>query len=902
MDTLAKNVQLFSGLRPFSAVRHASVPWIEAGFLAWILFILALPILIVRNIPPEIANALYIEARGHLLVEGFCGVVALMIAGMILWIGARQKDRAVCIVGSAFLAMGMFDILHAATDPHGNAEMFVLFHTLSTLSGGTLVLAGTLEKIRSRSDFLPSLRDVIAVLIGVCLIAPMVYIYNTFLPDLGGNVPGIFSFSPLAHNAHGIAALFYAITAIIFVRYFGARRQFVALVVASLLILFAESAYLFSFSKMWDFNWWMWHGVKVTFYLGILLTVIVGFLMALNTIERSRHVLAKANARLQKTQAAVKQVNQELEILNRMARDAMTSLDLGNALDVISRAVAELLGVARCELVLKVPDDEVSELQRIIQGKNGRWSIRGQNAACPHFPLGCEPIDYSQVRLFQCPVGEAGARYSICIPVAASGQEVGHLRLMVPDPEHVRTRLGQLQSLPVEIGAIINNALLYHRWIAATEFRSALLRVSAMLTSTLYLNQVLESVCRESARLLDSDGALVWLTSEDGKGFTLASRCFCEQHECDATAFESWFADGAVCDRLLLDAEGRYRPRSMLRGRGDGDEPDAPEVGQGGEWGALAMFPLVEEKCLIGIMAMMRKEPVEFSSATLAKGELLAGQARIAINNARSYKRLSEINDQLRIAEESKIRGERLAALGQMAASVAHEIRNPLSAITNCLAVLRAEHSLDGNAGMALEIIQGEVQRLGNLAYDFLIFGRPTAAKVKPVVLENLLIRVCANLRRHIVHEGLPITVDSTVEEISAPILFDADGLEMVLWNLLLNAVQSIDGPGKIHTAFRGGPRHFLLVVADAGRGIPAGEKHRIFEPFYSTKSYGAGLGLAIVHRFVQEWDGRIKVFSKPGEGTTFIIRVPVEREEIMNVHGRLQEHYVNDDAHLIGR
>lgn len=902
METLAKKLQLFSGFRPFSVVRHASVLWIKAGFLAWILFILALPILIVDNIRPEIANALYIEAKGHLLVEGFCGLMALMISGMVLWIGAKQKDHAICIIGSAFLAMGMFDLLHSATDPHKNAEMFVLLHTLSTLSGGTLVLVGTLEKIRLQGDLAPSVRDVIAVAIGVCLIAPVVYTYNTFLPQLGGDVPSIFSFSSHTHNAHGIAALFYAITAIIFYRYFGVRRQLIALVVASLLILYSESAYLFRFSKMWDFSWWMWHGVKVMFYIGILLTVIVGFLMALNTIERSRHLLARANTRLQKTQAAVKQVNRELEILNRMARDAMRSLDIGNALEVISRAVAELFGEVRCELVLKVPDDEVSELRRTVQVQNGRWSIHGQNVACPHFPLGCGPVDDSQSRLFKCPADEASARCSICIPVGASGQEVGHLRLLVPDCEGIQVRLAKLQSLPAEIGAIINNALLYHRWIAANEFRSALLRVSVMLTSTLFLNEVLESVCRESARLLDSDGALVWLSDEDGKGFTLVSRCFCEGHGCDGKAFESWFADGALCDRLLRDAQGRYRPKSMIRRRGGGAEQESPEVGWHGEWGALAVFPLVDDKCVIGIMAMMRKEPVEFSPATLAKGELLAGQVRIAINNARSYKCLSEINDRLRVAEESKIRGERLAVLGQMAASVAHEIRNPLSAITNCLAVLRTEHPPDGNADIAMEIIQGEVQRLGKLANDFLIFGRPTAAKVKPVVLENLLIKVCANLRRHIAQEGLPVTIDSTVDEISAPVLFDADGLEVVLWNLLLNAVQSIDGRGKIHTVFRGGPRHFLVAVADTGRGISPDEKRRMFEPFYSTKSHGAGLGLAIVHRFAQEWNARMKVFSTPSRGTTFIIRVPVEREEIVRVHAQARQNHANHDAHLIGR
>jgi len=111
-------------------------------------------------------------------------------------------------------------------------------------------------------------------------------------------------------------------------------------------------------------------------------------------------------------------------------------------------------------------------------------------------------------------------------------------------------------------------------------------------------------------------------------------------------------------------------------------------------------------------------------------------------------------------------------------------------------------------------------------------------------------------------------------------LLFDADGLETVLWNLLLNASQSIQGPGRIDVALRLYPGYFLLAVMDSGKGIAREDQARIFEPFYSQRSLGAGLGLAIVLRLVREWEGRIRLRSRVGEGTAFFLRVPVRIEE----------------------
>jgi signal transduction histidine kinase len=847
---------------------------LEIGVMLWVACLLALPVLLFIWLSPALLARPFVEIRSHMLIEAFCGFVALMIASLVLSLSARQKNYAGMLFGMAFLAMGIMDILHAFSDPTQVHQHFVTYHTLSTLSGGGLILAGIVAHISSDRSRWPDRGDLSIVGVGVLIVLVVSALYQVFIPRLiSGSHPGFFSFSPSTHMVHYLAGFLYALAAVAFYGYYHKHRHSLALVIACLLIMFAQSAYLFSFSSLWNITWWMWHGVKVLFYLGVMVTVSIGFLLALNTIERSRHVLARANLRLQHSQRKIRNVNQELRIRNRMAREAMSSPDLNNALEVVSTALNQLLGISCGELILSIPADEVDEFERRMPQMGTHWPVRAKAADSPYFGTACHVVQESGGSYFECASGTVDQ--SVCLSLTASGQEVGYLRLLVENREHLRQHLGQLQVLAVEIGTIVNNALLHQRWLDAVEFRAALLRVSGMMTSTLNLKRVLDSVCRESAALLDSDGALVWLTSEEEpERFTLAANWFADSDQASTAELEAWCRNGRSCAQLLYSIEGQYRPRAMLWP--DNQTLSPSEHPSGCHWEALALFPLQDGERLIGAMVLIRKEGVQFSDATLAKGELLAGQVRIAINNAHSYQQLAEINQQLKLAEADKIRADRLAVLGQMAASVAHEVRNPLSAITNCLAVLKAERSDDSRSRTALEIIQDEVGRLDNLTRDFLTFGKPRVMANKPVVLEALVYKVCAALERHIQQQEQMIEVEAGISGNAVAHLFDADGLEVVLWNLLLNASQAIHGRGHVYAAVRPYPGYFLLVVADTGKGIPPSERKQIFEPFYTQRSHGAGLGLAIVQRFVQEWGGRIRIASQVGHGTRFYVRVPL--------------------------
>lgn len=863
---------------------------LELGLGIWVALLMALPVVIARNISPAVLNTIYIEPKAHALIEAFCGFVACLIACLITAVAMRRRERGLWLFSIAFFAMAILDTIHAFTNPMHAREAFVAFHTSSTLAGSIFITLGLLQQVM-RGPRLTA-KDFITIAGGLALMSAMAVLYRSALPWFAGHEQlGIYQFSGFAHSVHGLAALLYSFSALLLYQLYRNNGQMLMLVVGSFLVLFAQSALLFSFSKMWDFPWWLWHGAKVMFYLGILISISVGFLLALDGMRRSQATILRANARIKRSQRKIQKVNRELHSRNRMVSEAIGVLDVPHAIEVLSHAVREQVEFNAYELVLLVPEDRVAELARSAQFVGARHLIRVE---AEHNTSQLTNTRTDEL-VWLCVDATSHASW-ICLDLVAHGKRFGYMRFLGVSPETFAASHPELSILASEAAPIIDNALLYLERQQEGAFRAALLRVSTMLTSTLDLSTVLAAVCRESAALLDADGATVWLPTPDGEGFSRAARWFMtDQTDPSCEQAEAWCQDGRLCTQLLAKINGQFHPRAWIVGsEGAMDILHAdPKRDK-----AVGLFPLIDEDCLIGVMMLVRDAMVPFSEITLSKGELLAGQVRIAISNASSYRKLSEINQQLLLAEATKIRNERLAALGQMAASVAHEVRNPLSAIANCVSVLKAGYWSGSKADQALEIIEDGVLRLDNLTRDFLTFGKPRPAMLGPVTVDVLLHKVCGALEHHIAREELPIQIEVAIRNAPCVVMMDAGGLEMVLWNLLLNAVQAIPGRGRIKASLSFRPHYLFFAITDTGKGISMKERERIFEPFYSQRSHGAGLGLAIVQRFVQDWQGRIRILSAPGYGTSFILMIPKPRHP----ESDMPIEYPIDYANIAGR
>jgi signal transduction histidine kinase len=237
--------------------------------------------------------------------------------------------------------------------------------------------------------------------------------------------------------------------------------------------------------------------------------------------------------------------------------------------------------------------------------------------------------------------------------------------------------------------------------------------------------------------------------------------------------------------------------------------------------------------------------------------------------------RLAESNRNLRQAQASLRRSERLAALGQLTAGLAHELRNPLGTIKGSAEMLMKE-TVQSRPEVMSEMagyIGSEVDRMSGLVSSFLDFARPLQAR--PISSE--LRPVIDEVVRHQAELAAQAGVKILVEMNEAPLIFnfDPDLLKVVLSNLLQNAIQaSAEGQTvSIKAALTG--ENVMIFVTDHGHGIAKEHLETIFNPFFTTKSQGVGLGLPIVSKIIDEHHGRINVFSEVGKGTTFEIVLP---------------------------
>lgn len=246
--------------------------------------------------------------------------------------------------------------------------------------------------------------------------------------------------------------------------------------------------------------------------------------------------------------------------------------------------------------------------------------------------------------------------------------------------------------------------------------------------------------------------------------------------------------------------------------------------------------------------------------------QLLAGlatQVSIALENSRAYQRLKE--------------RDRLAALGEMAAGLAHEIRNPLGAI-KASAQLLVENASQGDAEF-LEIIVEETDRLNRVVGSFLDYARPARGNPAPCDVRAAVERTLHLLGPECQKAGTKLVVEQ--EAVLPLVRIDVEQLRQVLLNLVQNALQALDGGGEIHVASasvergRGETPWVEVRVRDTGPGIPPEVLANLFVPFVTTKDRGTGLGLAISQRIVAAAGGRILVRTREDEGTTFVVRLP---------------------------
>jgi two-component system sensor histidine kinase HydH len=239
---------------------------------------------------------------------------------------------------------------------------------------------------------------------------------------------------------------------------------------------------------------------------------------------------------------------------------------------------------------------------------------------------------------------------------------------------------------------------------------------------------------------------------------------------------------------------------------------------------------------------------------------------------------LRDLGEVRRLQEEVR-RKEKMAALGGLAAGVAHEIRNPLSSIKGLASYFGGKFAEGSDDRQAAGVMIQEVDRLNRVISELLDFARPSELKLKPTNVIEMLAHSARLVQQDAGTKNIEIHWSGSKN--LPQVQLDVDRFSQCLLNLYLNAIQSMDAGGVLSINCSPGDNENIRVeIADTGKGISSSNLKKIFDPYFTTKSTGTGLGLAIVHKIIEAHQGNIKVTSTAGKGTVFTIFIPIQPDE----------------------
>jgi signal transduction histidine kinase len=238
---------------------------------------------------------------------------------------------------------------------------------------------------------------------------------------------------------------------------------------------------------------------------------------------------------------------------------------------------------------------------------------------------------------------------------------------------------------------------------------------------------------------------------------------------------------------------------------------------------------------------------------------------------------LTEVYQQLQQNFDQMKRAERLFAVGQLAAGLAHELRNPLGSVAGAAGILRRNANLDPRYQECLDIINKESQRLNRLLTEFLDFARPRPPKFQTVDIDSLLNAVIQLAMHGVGRKG--VELHKHIEPSLPAMVGDPEMLKQFLLNLVINAIQAMPNGGEVMVSAALYDGKLKISVQDQGEGVAPESRDKIFDPFFTTKDGGTGLGLPVAHQIVEQHGGVLKAERNSGRGMTFSAVLPLSQE-----------------------
>jgi PAS domain S-box-containing protein len=567
----------------------------------------------------------------------------------------------------------------------------------------------------------------------------------------------------------------------------------------------------------------------------------------------------------------------QLETIRGLTAEITHELDLDRQLALIQRRAAELVGAERGSLYLwdegrqaLVPrawDGEawIGEVtQRLGEGIMGTVAARREGmvvfdyASSPH----AHPLFVERSRITAAMAEPLLYRDRLLGVIGVSNESAG--RRFTEEDRQLLTLFAAHAAITIE------NARLHSAALRRGEELAALLRASRTVMADLNLQQILNRIVEEAAQISSCPRVTVLLVDRQA-GVLHVGAVHGLQLTGDATLGLEGSLSGLVANtgRLVVSEDAPNDPRNLM----------AERDRAAGIVSYLGLPVTVREETL-GVLVFNTLEPRGYSAEELAYLTSFADQAAIAIEHARLFAELSLSYQDLRQAQDELVRSEKLRALGQMAAGIAHDLNNALAAILGQVQLL--------GMGAVDPVVQEGLARLETVAMDGAQIVRRLQGFARQQPLEPLepcdlapIVQEAVELTRprwrdEPQRRGTIIEVDAELSPLPS-VLGQPAEIREALTNLVLNAVDAMPGGGQLRIRGRSDGGWVVLDVTDTGTGMSEEVRKRIFDPFFTTKGkLGSGLGLSVVYGIMERHGGRIEVTSDPGRGATFSLRFRV--------------------------
>lgn len=510
--------------------------------------------------------------------------------------------------------------------------------------------------------------------------------------------------------------------------------------------------------------------------------------------------------------------------------------------------------------------------------------------SCPICATWLEGVDLTELpppdaRLHVDPQAlvEAGFQSHIVIPLSVSRRMLGVIALGWRSQHLISADRSLLLSIGRQVGLALRNAQLYQAAIKVNRLE-AINKISAAVGSTLELDIVLQQVLEKACQTLEAETGAVLLTTPNAKDLAFAyilPGSLSIQSE-QRIPIEKGIIGWVVQYRQVARINDIKRDSRTYRGL-------EPIFGPGVD--SLMCAPLIHRDKFTGVIAIFNKLYGEFSQEDANLLEAVSSISATALDNARLYEDLKQSLLETERAQAQLIQSEKIAALGRLAASVAHEINNPLQAVQGCLSLLVEELSglqRPDKMNSYLGIVDKEIERVAGIVHSMRDFARPALQGTRPTDILAVLEEVLKLAGKQLQHSRISVERSWGVDV--PTIQANPDLLKQVFLNMILNAIDAMSEGGTLRVSantdqikITDNPQPqpaVRLEFSDSGPGIAPEVLSRLFEPFFTTKEQGSGLGLYISYTIIQSLNGKIEVSSAIGRGTTFAILLPLERGE----------------------